>query len=437
MNRSRLLPAALISLLSLALTVSSCSSDETGESGPNVPPGSVQERDGYKIVWLHGSSYEMGYQHGTLLKPELREAAQFLMTDPFFKILRDAAEKANLEEIAVDNSYPWMLEECRGMIDAVDLSDFGLFECLLVNFGDVAVEFLQHGMPEIVDITPGCSQIVAAGDATPDGKLYHARVLDWYGVDFVVDNPVIFVREPKDGIPHVFVGFPGNLSSYQGMNAEGIAIASNEVHPRDNDVHDLTGRSHVQMLVEILTHASTLDEAREIATSANHMSLETLVVSDGKTNRAEAFELAPQHVTVRPLEDGVLVNTNHFVGDNTASLDKDPASESSMLRWERLEELVLPSSDKTRYGSFDPAGLVEVMRDRTNPRTGEVSGEDEIDDGSSIATNGALYQVVFAPESLAFWVAAGGLPVPKQPFVGFNLGALLGRDGYDTPATMP
>jgi len=252
----------------------------------------------------------------------------------------------------------------------------------------------------------------------------------------VVNNPVIFVRKPTDGISHLFVGFPGNLSSYQGMNAEGIVVASNEVHPRDNTVNDLTGRSHVQMVVEILTKASTLDEARNIAINSNHMSLETLVVSDGKSRRAEVFELAPQYSDVRPMEDGVVFATNHFVGEKTSLLDRDPASDSTMIRWERLSELVPPQSPSTLHGSFDPEGLIALMRDRVNPRTGQESPT-SADDGLSLATNGALYQVVFAPESLSLWVAAGKVPVPSQPFVGFNLGEMLGLEGYSTPSTLP
>lgn len=434
MRLPRFVSAASLALLTLGLP--SCSSDEEASSGPNVPPGYMTERDGYTIVFLHGTPYEMGYQHGTLLRNKLKEAAQFLLEDPLFKILRDAAKFANLEEVATANSYPWMLEECRGLVDAVDDPQFGTFECLLVNFGDVAVEFLNFAMPVTQDITPGCSQVVASGNATPDGALYHARILDWFAVDFVVNNPVIFVRKPTDGISHLFVGFPGNLSSYQGMNAEGIVVASNEVHPRDNTVNDLTGRSHVQMVVEILTKASTLDEARNIAINSNHMSLETLVVSDGKSRRAEVFELAPQYSDVRPMEDGVVFATNHFVGEKTSLLDRDPASDSTMIRWERLSELVPPQSPSTLHGSFDPEGLIALMRDRVNPRTGQESPT-SADDGLSLATNGALYQVVFAPESLSLWVAAGKVPVPSQPFVGFNLGEMLGLEGYSTPSTLP
>jgi hypothetical protein len=429
------LPAAV--LLALTFFLPSCSSEQD-PSEPAVPEGFIAERDGYTIVWLHGTPYEMGYQHGTLLRDKLREAGQFLLSDPLFKILRDAAKIAKMEELATANSYPWMLDECRGMVKAVADPNFQMFECLLVNFGDVAVEFLNHGMPGIEDIAPGCSQVVAAGDATPDGALYHARVLDWFAVDFVVNNPVIFVRRPKDAIPHLFVGFPGNLSSYQGMNLEGIVVASNEVHPRDTTVNDLTGRSHVQMVVEILSHASTLDDARTIATTSNHMSLETLVVSDGKTRNAEVFEMAPGHVSVRPLQDGVVYATNHFVGAETSGLDAEPASDSTMIRWDRLTQLVSRSTPESRFGQLGPEGLMELMRDRVNPWTGEESPEGA-DDGLSLATNGALYQVVFVPEELSLRVAAGKIPVPSQPFVEFNLGELLTEhlemQGHTAPGT--
>ncbi len=428
------LPAA--ALLALTFLLPSCSSEQD-PAEPAIPEGFIAQRDGYTIVWLYGTPYEMGYQHGTLLGDRLREAGQFLLSDPLFKILRDAAKIANMEELAIANSYPWMLEECRGMVKAVADPNFQMFECLLVNFGDVAVEFLNHGMPDIQDIAPGCSQVVVAGDATPDGALYHARVLDWFAVDFVVNNPVIFVRRPNGGIPHLFVGFPGNLSSYQGMNAEGIVVASNEVHPLDNTVNDLTGRSHVQMVVEILTHAFTLDDARTIATTSNHMSLETLVVSDGKSRSAEVFEMAPGHVSVRPLQDGVVYATNHFVGAETSELDVEPASDNTLIRWDRLTQLVSRSTPESRFGKLGPEGLIELMRDRMNPWTGEESPEGTVDDGLSLATNGALYQVVFAPEELSLWVAAGKVPVPRQPFVGFSLGELLEMEGYATPTTLP
>jgi hypothetical protein len=409
--------ACLISALSCItlLCASGCGSTDDAASA-EIPAGKRETRGAYTVVWLHGTPYQMGFQHGTLLHEELQEAAVMLQTDPFFKIMRGAAANAGLDKIALDNSYPDMIEECQGMVDAVADPDFQMFECLLVNFGDVAVEFLLSGVPEIKDIEPGCSQMIVSGAATADGRL---------------------VRSPDGGIPHAFIGFPGNLSSYQGLNEAGISIASNEVDPRDNTVHDLTGRSHVQMLVQILTHAHSLEEAREIVQTANHMTLETLVVADGNEGKGEVFELAPAHVGIRSQQDGVVFATNHFLAPETESLDEDPVAAGTSQRFLRLSQLLTPDDEDSKYGTLSPEQLVTVLRDHHNPVTGLDSPADEFDDGQSLATNGALYQVVFDPQARQFWVAAGAIPVPAQTFTAFSLDELLGKAGAETPADMP
>lgn len=434
MSSSKQLVAALVS--SSFLLLPACGSSDEG-GGVDVPAGKRETRGAYTVVWLHGTPYQMGYQHGTLLHEELQEATVMLQTDPVFKIMRSAAAEAGLEQVALDNSYPEMIEECQGMVDAVANPDFRMFECLLVNFGDVAVEFLMNGVPDVEDIAPGCSQLVVSGAATSDGRLYHGRILDWTKVDFVVQHPVIFVRSPDGGIPHAFIGFPGNLSSYQGMNAAGISIASNEVDPKDNTVHDKTGRSHVQMLVQMLTHAHSLDEAREIAQTANHMTLETLVVADGNEKKGEVFELAPAHVGIRTQQDGVVYATNHFIAPETDPLDQDPIGESSGLRFERLGQLASAGGPESKYGQLEPESLAAVLRDRHNPETGAESPASQFDDGQSLATNGALYAVVFDPGAHQFWVAAGAIPVPAQRFTGFSLDELLGEEGAQAPADIP
>jgi hypothetical protein len=118
--------------------------------------------------------------------------------------------------------------------------------------------------------------------------------------------------------------------------------------------------------------------------------------------------------------------TNHFVAPETKDLDQVPVSDSSRRRYERLQELIEPGGEDSIYGEIEPETLVGVLRDRINPDDGTESPEDTFDNNASIATNGAIYQVVFDPERLCFWVAAGDTPVPSQPFVGFSLGELLG-----------
>jgi len=53
--------------------------------------------------------------------------------------------------------------------------------------------------------------------------------MDWNQIDYIVQNPTVFVRQPTGGVAHVTIGFPGNISPYQGMNAAGITVATNRV----------------------------------------------------------------------------------------------------------------------------------------------------------------------------------------------------------------
>jgi isopenicillin-N N-acyltransferase-like protein len=393
-----------------------------------------EAKDRYTIVWLKGSSYEMGYQHGQLLRQELAEGAKEIEKNLLLKGMFALAKDKGYVELARQNSYPWILEECRGMVAAV--GDVGWTEdhCLVLNFGDVIAEFVRHGEPKAKDLVPGCSQFVATGEATADGRLYHGRVLDWANIDFIVKYPVIFVRQPTGGVAHAVIGFPGNLSPYQGINAEGIAVASNEITPKDNTVNDRTGRSHVQLVGELLTKARSLGDARSIVSKTNHMSLELLVVSDGTAGEAEVLEMAPQHVGTLKMKDGVVYATNHFRDPKTSLLDNP--SDSSTVRLNRLSQLLPKGASASVHGTLSPKAVVSVLRDRINATTGAQSAKTVIDDNKTIATNGALYEVLFDPAARTFWVAAGALPVPVQPFTGFSLGELLGEEDAELPPAL-
>jgi len=410
------------------------------DAGPwEAVPSHREERDGYIVVWLEGTPYEMGYQHGSLLHDEL----EWGMTNSTYidqiQLIVPIAALLGIDEVAAAHSYPSIVEECEGMVDAAGDVGWTMELCLLVNFGDVVVEYLGDYLPVKGALAPGCSQLMARGAATADGRLYHARILDWGDIDFLIEFPVIFVRQPDGLNPHVTVGFPGNLSPYTGMGWHGLSIGSNESDPLDGSQHDLVGRSHVQMLGQLLAWTGSLEAATAAVLGSDHMTVEQFGMADGAAGDAAAFEMTSTAVGVRGMEDDVLWLTNHFVGETTSGLDADPAGASSLLRFDRLEQLLAPDGVATRYGELEPEVLVEILRDRVNPYTFEESSVDDFDNDSSLATNGAVYQIVFSPEELVFWVAAGAIPVPQQPFVGFSVGELLGMDGavMPEPAIIP
>ncbi len=421
------------------------SENEAETTGPDSIVPHKEKVGKFLVVYLKGTPYEMGKQQGTLLHDELVLAMQYINDDPLLGSMVGVARKKGIVDLAYSMSYEDVKEECRGLVETAGDAGLDMDSCLILNFGDILMEFITDGMPEaeaapiLKRLQPGCSEVAVSGPATKDGKLYHGRILDWDKIQYILDYPTIFVRIPDGGIPHAFIGFPANLSPYSGINAEGLSIASNEVHApaATADVvpeHDLKGRSHVQMLAQILKTCKNMDEAKAFVRAQDHMTMELFMIADGNNKQAGVFEMTSKSLGIRELAEGVVWATNHFLAPETIGKDKQPIKEANLLRYDRFAELVSKDGKDTHYGQFDGETLISVMRDRKNPYTGEISSLTEFDNALSIATYGSLFAIVFEPAGLNFWVAAGTIPVPQQEYVGFNLGKLLNIKGATDPA---
>jgi hypothetical protein len=407
------------------------------DSSPWQPVEAHRETVGaFTVVWLAGTPYEMGRQQGVLMHDELAQGVDWLKSMHILALL-PLVSWLGITGMAENNSYADVVQECQGLVDAA--GDVGWTQdlCLLLNFGDVLVEFLQTGIPPAEappPLAPQCSQAVGTGAATTDGKLYHMRSLDWGNIDYLFKYPVVFVRQPSDGIPHAIVGFPGDIAPYNGINAEGVSIASDQVFPHDQSYHSRKGHSNVQMLGQILKRAHNLEEARAIIAADAHMACVIFTIADGAAREASVFEITSKVIGERGLDDNVVYATNHFMAAATHDADQQPQDPSSLLRFARMGQLIPKNGADSLYGKIDPAALVGVLRDRVNPYNGTLSPAGDFDNGGmSISTNAAVYQMVFDGEDLNFWVAAGyPQPVPRHPFQGFSLSQLL-----DLPKATP
>ena len=384
-----------------------------------------EQRGPFQIVRLEGTPYEMGVQHGELLLEELEEGAEYIASDPLMGGMLMLADQQGLLEFAYEQSTPQYIQECEGMTSVSDIVGWTMDHCILLNFGDVIIERLLNPPEQ----TPGCSQIVAQREVTEEGSMLHGRLLDWEQIDFIIENPTIFVKRPTDGIPHVIIGFPGNLSPYQGMNRAGLSIASNEAHPGDDVPFELTkADSHVQMVGTLLANAQSLDEVSTYISSMHHASTESIVVADGTNNATAVFEMTHQDIDMRLAAQGMVFQTNHFVGERTSIYDVDPIRDNSQKRFDRIDELL------SIQPKLSMQSLQSILKDRMDPWSGEETPVGTFNDGNSLATNGALFGVIFAPEQLHFYVASGDIPVPEQQWYGFSLLSLLGEEDPNPPA---
>ena len=404
-------------LLGLILGAASC-------NGEQMPQGSMERRGLVRIVHLKGTPYQMGLQHGRLLKDQLIEGAQFI-EDSNLAFMMEWAQDWGFVEDAKANSYPDIIDECRGLVKGSDEA-MTFDQCITLAYGDVIVEAIHN--PSMA-----CSQFIVKDGATRDGRLLHARNLDYDRMPFMEENPVLFVRQPKGHIPYLVVGFPGCVAPYTGMNEAGLSVASNEANARDD--LDREGRSHVQMVREILRNAHSLNDAIDFIQAQDHMTAEILVVADGNSGQGAVFEMTANHMAIRRIDqDGVLYATNHFVDPTMEDKCKPVApGDSTWNRFERLGQLLEPTGEDSLYGTIDFPTAITILRDTYDVVTGKTLDPNQATGGATLANNGAIQSVVFDPARRILYVALGSVPAMLHEYVGYNLDELLGRPDAQPP----
>ncbi|GAB4133339.1 MAG: hypothetical protein Fur0046_04010 [Cyanobacteria bacterium J069] len=376
-----------------------------------------------KVVWLTGEPYDLGYQHGTLLHKEIASLGETPI-----RAARLAGVGLGLGRMALKRAYPELIEECRGMADAAGDLGIDMNVCMMMAYADVFQEILGYTLPREL-FWEGCNQFVATNAASTDGYLYHGSSVDndKKPVDYVIQNSVLFVRQPTRGLPHVFVSYPGVVWPNSGLNVAGISLGLDTAHARDTRELSADGRSNVQIMGQILKTATSFAEARSLMETQPRVRANLIMITDGKSREAGVFEFTGQHLGVRPLSaDGVLYTTNHFVLPDMFERQPLPVNASSQSRFDRFQQLLEPDGIASRYGKIDPTVVAEILRDRTNPYTQETSPFDLFDDDASPGGNGSLRQAIYDPRRLKVWIAAGNPPVPQNPFRCFAVGQLLG-----------
>ena len=280
--------------------------------------GWVEKYGDITILHLEGSYYEMGYQHGSLLKEECRENLRaFLNFSKFFGYSYDDFLRIwRVTEKYIPREY---LEELHGLSDGAG-----------VPFEEVAVG-------NIIAMLVHCSSFAAWGPATRDGKLYHMRSFDFPKIirdpvtgKYLQENSVLIIRKPCNGYASLDPSFAGFVGSLGGMNEKGIAVGVISSWSHDEQY---TGIPIVFRQRMVLDHAASINDALSILIS-NRTCGWNLIVSDGKIPIGCAVEVTANHYyigtwnnTVESIYpfwkiDHVVRRTNIFIDPTTAATQR-------------------------------------------------------------------------------------------------------------------
>jgi outer membrane lipoprotein-sorting protein len=339
--------------------------------------GRFERIDGTRLLYLEGTPEEIGHQHGVLLKKEIND-----VTDRI------------LYGVGVGSSFPkgrWFfgeIEEAQRRIGPfIDPRYLEEMDAIATAVGREKEEIrLANFFPELFH----CSGFAIFGHATKDGRLYHGRVLDYLRGVGLEQNAVVIVTKPDQGNAWVNVSYAGFVGSVTAMNEKKVAIG--EMGGRGEGNWD--GKPMAQLVREVMEKANTLEEAVAILRKGPRTCEYYYVISDGKTKRAVGIAATPEKLeTVWPGE-------KH---ERLPESVQDAVLLSAGDRYTKLVERV-----RAGHGTIDDAGARDLMR-------------------RPVCMDSNIHSVLFAPETLDFWVANADSanPASHTRFTHYNLAELL------------
>jgi isopenicillin-N N-acyltransferase-like protein len=350
--------------------------------------------DGYPVLHLKGTPYEMGYQHGVLLKEHIRDNMNHLLVE---KVKDAPTVQIGPITMTVRNAINMILKIQEPHVAA------RYFEELdgLAAGADIAVADARAGnfIPELFH----CSGFALMNSATKDGTLYHGRVLD-YAIDWQLQNhAVLIVAEPEGRVPFVNITYAGFIGSVTGMNAEHVSIGE----MGGKGLGHWEGRPMALIIREALETAKSLEDAIAVFRDGPRTCEYYYVLADGETNTAIGMEASWNKFDV--IEPG----TAH-------PLLPTPVKDCALLSaGDRYHELV--KRTQAKHGRFTAEDALELM-------------------SRPVAMKSNLHNVLFEPKSTKLWVANAGLdktPAAEQKYHAFQLSKLLARqpaaDAKDIP----
>ncbi|HHV45159.1 MAG TPA: hypothetical protein GXX57_10915 [Firmicutes bacterium] len=387
----------------------------------------LQAGEGYleimgPMVFMHlkGTPYEMGLQHGALLA-HLISAEELLQ-------MKDELNPLNAQSSGFDRLVqgfkkfyfqykmaPWIR---RNIPEHLFLELEGIVHGVSGGKDTDPTDVIIGNVYQDLSMSFGCTSVVAYGEATASGSLYHARNLDNLSMVDWAQYGYVVVFEPDQGYPFITHIYPIQAGTMQAMNNHGITVSMNYslVDQADNS---LDGMAMVFLMRQIVQYASTLDEAIEIVLSTPRTFGMNIVISDSKIPDAVVLEVDANRYAIRRAEEGLLFATNRY---NTEYMQQFQASGwlSSVRRDGRITQFL---SDN--YGEICAESMVELLRDRGKPGSAEYEG---LLDGVNNA--GSLLSCVFSPEEQMVWISIPdeGRGSPDSEFYAFSLARALAGD---------
>ncbi len=355
--------------------------------------------DGWWLMHVEGTPYQMGYAHGLLTEELMAE--------------QEAAFTARLAELIPSRFYQrfllafvryfnrdlddYVLPQFREEIYGVSRKAPAEYDFIAPAYARMlnyhAAHDLGHALQNMNLVA--CTAFGAWEGHAADSGMIIGRNFDFYINDDFARNKILLFASPDSGYRFVSVTWAGFTGVVSGMNEKGLTVSLNAA----KSSIPLGARTPVSLLArEILQYASNIEEAEIIARQRKTFVAESFLIGSLADGQAVIIEKSPEVTSVfYPAGDHIL-QTNHFQSDAFATEELNLANirnETSFYRLQRLEELV------GNFPAMTVADAAAVLRDPYG-----FNGEN-IGLGNERAVNQfiAHHSVIFRPGKQEVWIA--------------------------------
>lgn len=347
-----------------------------------------------RVLYVKGTPYEMGYQHGVLLRDQIQDNLGYL----YDQVLKKFHSKEIFAE-CYERARPFIpqdyVDEMHGLAHGARIP------LEMVHHIHILPEMTEWGGKKRIksvvkqmingDLGTSCSNFCAYDSATKDNKFYAVRILDWglHRLSKLEEYPLLKISVPNNGLASVNIGWVGFLGAISGMNEAGITLG--EMGYGDIPNETLRGVPMPFMLREVLTHAHNLKDVRKVISESIGTNSFVYLMSDGKSKQAEMY--------IRDRDRFVVVKPNQVLKDRKNDL---PAIKDVVYGGHYQDRMIDELTSK--HGKLTP----EIILSEVIPR---------------MAMPSNFQNVLYAPEELNFWVSyARGKKAraAEQPYTYFD-----------------
>jgi len=388
----------------------------------------LEKKNGIYLLHLKGDNCQMAYQHGRLMKDEIRDGFLHILHRYIKQLIfhtrlgrlwpaRLLALKyihAKFYSPIIKKIPPEYRDEVYALADGAGLPRRMILEtCVISDVLLNSLAMLYHNRMQYRRHSAlGCTSFVAANRATVDGELIHGRNLDFDGMGYWDKYPTVVFCQPEEGMWYVMFTTAGfHSAGNTGINESGIVLNTHINLSADTS----TRGTPIWIIGEkVIRKARSIKDAIETLKKFRPTVGWTFVISDAKKKDAVSVELSAKNMSVRRMDGGILWNSNNYISEELKEGELCINRSTSLnfeARYRRMKDLL-----EQNYGKIDIPKAIEFLGDHWDIYTNRTRAT-----GDVIAQFNNLMSMIISSNEHKFWIANGPAPACNSTYVGFDI----------------